>query len=136
LFVCGQWLEMRDSTNASIVAANATAQQARTSARQLELTERPWISIEAKPVGGVEQEPLGAHLIVAFTYRNIGITPATAIVLVPKLNAEGITDDAVSERKSVCQSATMVPADFGETLFPNTSRTEVRSIRRIEGENQ
>ncbi len=124
-----QWDEMRRATNASIIAANAAAKQADVSASQLELAERPWISIEVKPVGGVEQEPLGAHLTVAFTYRNIGTTPATGIVLVPELYAEGITDDAVSERKSVCQFATTVPADFGETLFPNTSRTEVRSIR-------
>ncbi len=125
----GQLNEMRRATDASIVAANAAADQARTSASQLELTERPWVTIETTLASGMMQDAHGAVMILKVTYRNTGNTPAAGIVLAPVLYAEqSFDEDFPSKRTEVCQAA-MKASGAGEFLFPNTAITDTRIVR-------
>jgi hypothetical protein len=65
--------------NANKKSAEAAKDSADATAKQLELTERPWVSIEMKVETGFIFDPNGARVGLKVTMKNIGHSPATAL---------------------------------------------------------
>jgi hypothetical protein len=118
-----QLKEMRSATCASIVAANAAANQSRISARQLELTERPWVSVAVTPKTDLVQDALHVHMTVHVILKNSGPTPATNVFV----NSELFPDqrgDSGARARELCDELANQLAGTKELLFPNVDQGE------------
>lgn len=73
LIYFGQLNEMRKATEASVKAANAATSAAKTSASQLELTERPWLSADITLNGPLSYNVNGANIPVIISLKIAGI---------------------------------------------------------------
>lgn len=98
--------------------ASTANRSAITAARQLELSERPWISVEnvRVPSGLVIQK--GAVLtIVAMDIKNIGHTPAIGVNAYLQLHPSGGQVEIIVKR--LCEGNSSGPDGLGETIFPD-----------------
>lgn len=80
------------SVRAATRQASAAAVEAQTAQRQLELSERPWLSVTAAVVGPLVFDSHGAHIAVAFWLRNWGRSPATHMSLWGELTIPKVLD--------------------------------------------
>lgn len=118
--------QSRATSRATQQASSAAKSTAEATARQLELSQRPWISIDASI-----QSPLtftaegAARVSVKFVIRNMGSTPAKALSVEPKLSiASHGEHDPVMERSKVCEENRMRESGSDGTLFPKGELTK------------
>ena len=118
------------STSAAIEAAAAAKSQAQTSADQLNLSERPWISYTTALDSPLTWDMNGANLTLKFTLRNSGQTPATRVhTFVHFVPFVGDTVPGPVILEKTCQLATS-QIDFSEqTIFPSTEAVQRRRFR-------
>ncbi len=87
------------------------------SAKELELSERPWVDAEISLNGPFTFDPNGANIPLKIVLQNSGRSPAlkTAVDVEPILGFMGNPVDFY--RKQACQQAAAL-GSFGESLFP------------------
>jgi hypothetical protein len=96
---------------------------AKQAARQLGLTERPWISPSVSIVSPLTADENGIHLTLRVQLTNVGNSPAVGIWITPTLFLSSMSDlGIVGERKRICDQALNVPVDdLGQILFPSAT---------------
>jgi hypothetical protein len=103
-------------------AADATKQAADTTARQLELTERPWVSIQnARIVSPLIFHQDGAHVAFQVVLRNTGPSPAIDVSISPILYMLPTKEKGPRPIDRLCnnQGSTAQNTGTGSMLFPN-----------------
>ncbi len=107
-------------------AANAAKSTAETTARQLELSQRPWISIDTFVVSPLTFTAGGAaQVTLKFAVRNAGSTPAKGLSVQPEMYiASRDNPDPVMERSRVCEENRRRGAGAQGTLFPKDEFTK------------
>jgi hypothetical protein len=104
-------------------SANAAKDASDIAAKQLELSERPWVDADIKLDGPFDfEEGGGANLPLKISVRNTGHSPATAVSFAWKVLIGSQALTAHNYRDQVCgdasKRATTAP-QFGFALFPN-----------------
>jgi hypothetical protein len=111
-------------------SANAAHSAADTAARQLELTERPWVDANITLDGPFDFNQNGANIHLKLLLRNTGPSPAesTSISYLGLIGNK--TANAENYRDQVCKDATRFTTSmpFGITLFPNVSFDQRESV--------
>jgi len=118
--------QSRATSRATQQASSAAKSTAEATARQLELSQRPWISIDASI-----QSPLtfttegAAQVSVNFVIRNVGSTPAKGLSVEPELSIASRGDqDPVIQRSKICEENRARQAGSDGTLFPKGELTK------------
>ena len=127
----GQLREMGKTTQATIVAANAAAKQAEISSRQLELAERPWITIKTNITSPLTYYggKAGAVMHIHTTVTNTGTTPAVGIFVNGELYTGWPESNPYDERRKLCQGLGQNAAQAGDILFPNASQDHAITLQ-------
>ncbi len=109
-------------------AANAAKSAAETAAKQLELSERPWVDADIRINGPLRFNANGANLDVLVTSRNSGHSPAFNATITPTLVTGG--PGPIDERNETCRTAVRLATTVGSgiSLFPNTSFPNLLSV--------
>lgn len=90
--------------------------------KQTEASERPWLAVDFSVPGGVSFDINGAPVGFDVRVRNLGHSPATNVVINPRVINRQRTGD-VSEINALCEHfPKTVPV--GETVFPTDDWTE------------
>jgi hypothetical protein len=99
---------------------------AEATALQLELSQRPWISIDTFIESPLTFTPEGsAQVSVNFVIRNVGNTPAKGLSVQPKISiASPVEQDPVVQRSKVCEENRTKGAGADGTLFPRVEFTK------------
>jgi hypothetical protein len=108
-------------------AANAAKSTAEIIARQLELSQRPWISVDAFIASPLTFTAGGAaQVTLKFAIRNAGSTPAKGLSVRPEMYiASRDNQDPVMERSKVCEENRTRGAGAEGTLFPKGEFTKL-----------
>jgi hypothetical protein len=113
-------------------AANAATFAAKTSAKELELSERPWVSSQMAIDGPFEFNVNGVNVHIKFQLTNTGHSPALATQISPQMTSafsEG--QSAVELLTHTCSAMTRAVIQgpgFGVALFPNQPLEETISF--------
>jgi hypothetical protein len=120
------WSQSRATSRAIQQAFSAAKSTAEATARQLELAQRPWISIDTFIESPLTFTPEGsAKVSVNFVIRNVGNTPAKALSVEPKISiASQGEQDPVVQRSKVCEENRNQGAGADGTLFPKVEFTK------------
>lgn len=123
----GQLGEMRKSTKAARDAADAAKQSADGVAKQLDLSERPWINLDmgTSPVT-IDQQGLTTR--IGIRLKNTGNSPATGLrfraIIIQSPMGENAPSETIKGRDSLCNDARKEISNGndseGETIFPNS----------------
>jgi hypothetical protein len=98
--------QLRKQTPKITESANAAKSAADTVARQLELSERPWVSIVPSIASPFWMDRNGANLILEFEVSNTGVTPAVGTSVYAKFFPPYHTaEEYESQMKEACESA-------------------------------
>jgi hypothetical protein len=101
-------------------SAEAAKSAADTAARQLELTERPWVFVKsARVVSPLVFSGGGASVVFEIVLKNVGPSPATDVLLSPRLYLMPLKEDAIRPVERLCNNK--IPSGVslpGLTLFP------------------
>jgi hypothetical protein len=127
-FTLWQSISARSSANAAKEAANAAMKQAQTSADQLALSERPWISSDVIVTSPFTFDVNGANLSLEFALRNSGLTPATQVSAFARFVAPPGPGNGGDIKKTVCNEAIEDGHISEITIFP---ATEVKEDRKF-----
>jgi hypothetical protein len=94
--------------------------------KQLEATNRPWLSVDLSVPYGVEIRPNGMSVGFAVQMRNTGKSPAvnTHLRAIAFIETGYRAEDLVDRQQSLCQSANTITAILGQTIFPETNWTD------------
>ena len=118
--------QSRATSRATQQASSAAKSTAEATARQLELSQRPWVSIDTSI-----ESPLtftsagGAQVSVKFVIRNMGSTPAKGLSVEPRLSIASQGErDPVMERSKVCEENRRRDSGSDGTLFPKGELTK------------
>jgi hypothetical protein len=127
-------LNVRSELKTAQQEAQAAQLAAGSSTQQVELSQRPWISVDSVTVPPNESLIVGKNLImttIAVDLTNIGHSPATNVaVRVQLIGAE--TGSFPDEVKGVCEDAeqdTNLP--FGETIFQDKKGSPISYPTRL-----
>jgi hypothetical protein len=104
---------------------DATQETTEKLARQLELSQRPWVSINAIIVSPLTFNDDGAaQVTLQFAIRNVGNTPAKSLSVEPKMFIASFGEqDPVMERSRVCEENRLRGVGTDGTLFPTIELT-------------
>jgi len=118
--------EIATSTNSAEAAKNS----ADTAARELELSERPWVDADVRINGPLAFNVNGANLSILITLRNTGHSPAFNTTINPQLMIIFGGPDPFQLRNEVCQGAVKQVSSygFGVSLFPNSDFQSPMSV--------
>lgn len=118
--------QSRATSLATQQASSAAKSTAEATARQLELLQRPWISIDTYIESPLTFTSEGAAQVsVKFVIRNVGGTPAKGLSVDPELSiASQGQRDPVMERSKVCEENRAREAGSDGTLFPKGELTK------------
>ncbi len=86
-------------------AANAATSAANTASRQLELTDRPWVSVEAFIASPVIYDGKTIQANFSFVAKNIGHSPAQNVSIAPRLIPAFMGDDVREMQRRICDGA-------------------------------
>jgi hypothetical protein len=120
-------------------AADATQSTTQAIARQLELSQRPWVSINAIIASPLTYDSEGAaEVTLKLAIRNVGSTPAKGLSVEPKMFIASLGEqDPVMVRSRVCEENRTRGAGKDGTLFPTaelaklvTFHTDAKEILR------
>lgn len=100
-------------------SADAAKRVAETSAKELELTQRPWVKVQATISGPLTFDSNGVSVSLLVAISNIGRTPAMGLWVYPKLILGQPKADPVRDRASLCEDAASLSSIIGYTLYPN-----------------
>jgi len=125
----------QDQARASQKTANAAKSAADTAARQLEIAQRPWLSIVPKIAGPLAFDKTGVHATVQVMTHNFGQSPAinssSIGVKLEMVKGTNVTTK-VSNVKEFCKTL-MEPATFLEgSVFPGKDRQSGGTVVQIE----
>jgi hypothetical protein len=102
------------------ISADAANSAAVTAAKQLELTDRPWVTIDASITAPLTYDGKAVRIAFSFVPKNIGRSPAQGVLIVPELIPAFMGDDVREEQKRICDGAAQVNPIFPKyVLFPN-----------------
>lgn len=118
--------QSRATSRATQQASSAAKSTAEATARQLELSQRPWISIETFIESPLTFTPEGsAQVSVKFVIRNVGSTPAKGLSVQPEISIASLDEqDPVMQRSKVCEENRTRGAGTDGTLFPKVEFTK------------
>jgi hypothetical protein len=118
--------QSRATSRATEQVSSAAKSTAEATARQLELSQRPWISIDTSIESPLTFTPEGAAQVrVNFVIRNVGSTPAKGLSVQPRiLIASWGEQDPVMQRSKVCEENRTREAETDGTLFPKVEVTK------------
>ena len=105
---------------ANQTSADAAKTAADTAARQLELSERPWVFADIAPVMPLTFDNTGMNLTLQFVVKNTGHSPAF-VWKDEEIFAEPSGKDPIAERERFChdvQLAEIKNPKFSDTVFP------------------
>jgi hypothetical protein len=130
--------ETIQATRAATLAAKAAQDQATTAKiealiaqKQMELSERPWVSVEVAAATPLSIDKNGLHLMVLFTLKNLGHSPASYIRLERETLLVGDTGAAYSKQQEICaplRKQIHVSSQGGRTLLPGEQAVELRGV--------
>jgi hypothetical protein len=121
----GQLKEMQKATTASTKAADAAKSAAETAASQLELAQRPWVSITPNQITGLSGDVNALNISVKVTLRNSGPTPAVKWDTDARLFPfTGNPQDMQQIKQRVCRSAVEVSVTSEKILIPGAPPVE------------
>jgi hypothetical protein len=118
--------QSRATSRATQQASSAAKRTAEATARQLELSQRPWISIDTSIESPLTFTSEGAAQVsLKFVIRNVGSTPAKGLSVEPELSIASQGErDPVIERSKVCEENRTREAGSDGTLFPKGEFTK------------
>ncbi len=124
LLIVTAW-QSRAASHSVQKMADATQSTSEKLARQFELSQRPWVSIDAVIASPLTFNSNGAaQVTLRFAIRNVGSTPAKALSVEPKMFIASFGEhDPVTERSRVCEENRMRGVGMDGTLFPSIERT-------------
>jgi hypothetical protein len=112
-------------------AADAAKSAANTAARQLELSERPWVSASPNLAGPLWFDDNGANIVIGFKLHNSGQTPAIGAFAYPKMKpavgkqgAFNFKEMWDSQIKEACGNAENVSKLSSDALFASSDSYE------------
>jgi hypothetical protein len=110
--------------------ANAARSTAETTARQLEISQRPWVSIDTYILGPLTFSPGGsAQATLRFVVRNVGNSPAMGLSVQPVMYiASRDNQDPLMERSKVCEENRTRGVGADGTLFPKGELTKTMTF--------
>jgi hypothetical protein len=128
--------EAKIQASASEKSADAAKDSVTVTQSSLELSQRPWVSVKVEIAGPLTWDANGAHLLLKYTFKNVGHSPALGffslaqMVVEPKLGIPPI-----KERQELCQYVRSQNIPLRDVLFPdevretlvkvNASRTDI-----------
>jgi hypothetical protein len=112
-------------------AADATQNSTQAIARQLELSQRPWVSINATVVSPLTYDSEGAaEVTLKLAIRNVGSTPAKGLSVEPKMFIAALGEqDPLMVRSRVCEENRTRGLGKDGTLFPTAELTKSLTFR-------
>jgi hypothetical protein len=115
---------MRKATDAATKAAGAANSAADTAAAQLEMTDRPWVTIDVVITGPLTySDKEGVFMSFLFIPKNIGRSPAQNVLISPMLIPAFPFDDIRKEQNGICKN--VGESGFSTyVLFPNEPFSE------------
>ncbi len=118
--------KLDNQAKATQMSANAAQEQSSTSARELELSQRPWVAAKFTPVDKVLVDEEGMHLTVEMNAKDIGQSPAVRVAYGFALMS--FPRDFYAARKELCKSQELgsklkANGKFLETWFPGDANT-------------
>jgi hypothetical protein len=124
LLLLSVW-QSRTASRSIQKAAVAMQSTTETMTRQLELSQRPWVSINAVVVTPLTYNSQGvAQVTLQLAIRNVGNTPAKALSVEPKMFIASLGEqDPVMVRSSVCEENRKLGIATDGTLFPTMELT-------------
>lgn len=106
-------------------AAIAAKSAAETAAKQLELTDRPWVTVDMFINSPLISTDNGVQMDFVFVPKNIGHSPAQNVSINPHLVPIFIGEDVREMQKRICESAVQDQSvNFKYVLFPNEPYSE------------
>jgi hypothetical protein len=123
--------QSRATSRATQQASSAAKSTAEATARQLELSQRPWVSIDTFIESPLTFTPEGsAQVSVKFVIRNVGITPAKGLSVQPEISIGSLDEqDPVMQRSKVCEENRTRGTGADGTLFPKVEFTKFVTFR-------
>jgi hypothetical protein len=113
-------------------AAKVTAETGR---KELELSERPWVSVDVSIAKPLVFDPQGGTISLRWVLKNVGHSPAAGTAVVAKLRFwNPPTIDLDKEQKALCGPIHDLPdlpgvsRTMGDTLFPTDQETKTRQL--------
>jgi hypothetical protein len=118
--------QSRATSRATQQVSSAAKSTAEATARQLELSQRPWVSIDTFIESPLTFTPEGsARVSVKFVIRNVGSTPAKGLSVQPEISIASLDEqDPVMRRSKVCEENRTRGAGTDGTLFPKIEFTK------------
>ncbi len=86
--------------------------------KHTEVSERPWLSLEASIASPFTFGADGARVTFQFTVKNSGKSPAVGVFLEPELYTLSLKKNPVAERRRLCSELIKRGPALGETVFP------------------
>jgi hypothetical protein len=117
---------------ATLVYTIYASRQWVTMQQQLELSQRPWVSVDVAARGSLVFDEKGADGGLQFTLRNLGHSPAQYVNLhFDVLPAGGSISGVLVEQKKMCDRMRDLPdnADVKDTILPGGQTVQGRSLR-------
>ena len=118
--------EIQKQTGSSQVSASAARSAANTAANSLELSERPWISVDVAISGPVVVSGRRLTMSVATQTRNIGHSVAVHVVMRSNIAPGTIAGGILKEQDRLCRATRFLSATSGnteDTVFPDKQGT-------------
>jgi hypothetical protein len=107
------------------ISAGAAQSAADTAAKQLEMTDRPWVAIDVAITSPLTYNDQGAQMSFSFIPKNIGHSPAQNVLIIPELIPVFMGDDVHEIQKKICDGAPQVNSAFPKyVLFPGEPFSE------------
>jgi hypothetical protein len=109
----------------SIITGFAAKESADTAARQLEMTDRPWVAVDVSITSPLAYNDKGVEVEFSFTPKNIGHSPAQNVLIDPQLLPIFMGDDVREIQKNICDSAAKAQSRMPRyVLFPEEPYTQ------------
>jgi hypothetical protein len=106
--------------------AETSAAQSRDMERSMIAANRPWIKVEIQVAGPIFYNVNGANLTLRYAMENIGRSPATNVLVNPRLIAPILSadnsrrfDPRAELRREITEHKSRPPMSLGFSLFPN-----------------
>ncbi|MDR3572570.1 MAG: hypothetical protein P4L50_01795 [Anaerolineaceae bacterium] len=117
---------LRVQTAAARDQSNAALQSAISIQRQTEISERPWMTIEASVLDDLTYSVNGGRFAFHFVLRNTGITPAVHASFLPQIVVLNPAVDIISETNRLCESLERKGQDgmLSDAYFPNDPQSK------------
>lgn len=140
-----QATETNNLANQAARTANTAVEQLHLSEKQLETTERAWISILGASAEELHWAPNGISLTIKVNYKNVGNLPATNLwadvrLFLAKSGGGYLLDEAKAKQQQICEedkdsNTSLNRLSLRQILFPDQSNNQIVSEGyRIEDE--